>query len=323
MTFGRYPTPVQQLAPFSTARTSLWIKRDDLTHPLYGGNKVRKLERLLDDAEKRGAEEIVTVGAAGSNHVLTTGVFARERGMRVTAILVPQPRSAHVVDNLRAALAQGVRVVPAASRASAAVKLAARVAGGAYYIPAGGSNPLGVSGFVDAGLELAAQVRAGELPAPELIVVALGSGGTVAGLLAGVARAGLATRVLGVTVAAPPWFVEYEARSLAIRCGEGALSREDVARRLEHERRYLGRGYGHATEATTRAHALAARAELALEQTYTAKAFAAALERVEAGRERTILYWHTSSSAPMAPLLAGAPAVETLEPALRRLLREP
>ncbi|MDP9149111.1 MAG: pyridoxal-phosphate dependent enzyme, partial [Myxococcota bacterium] len=109
---GRYPTPVERVA-LSFVRPSdeaeLWIKRDDRTHEVVGGNKVRKLEWLLADARSRGARRLVTAGAAGSHHVLATTYFGRREGFDVEAVLVPQPRTAHVVDVLRASLGLGLR----------------------------------------------------------------------------------------------------------------------------------------------------------------------------------------------------------------------
>jgi D-cysteine desulfhydrase len=322
LSFGNYPTPVQLLSQLSTARTALWVKRDDQTHPTYGGNKVRKIGRLLDDAQRRGKKKVVTIGAIGSHHVLTTGIFAKSVGIEVEAIVVAQPATTHVLENARADIAQGITLFPAPSYLHAGLLLAVRVLNGAYYIPAGGSNRIGASGFVDAATELAEQVRRGELPEPDLIVVAMGSGGTAAGLVAGLAKQGMSTRVLAVTVAEPAWLVERGIRSLTKECAEAA-DRCSILNRLEQTRSYLGRGYGHVTEAGVRATAEAAKAGLVLDPTYTAKAFAATLDRVAAGSERTILYWHTLSSAPMAPLLAGAPAESALAPKLRQLAKNP
>jgi len=316
--FGSYPTPVQRLGPLSTSATSLWIKRDDLTNPIYGGNKPRKLARLLSDAKSRGATRVVTVGAVGSHHVLATGIFGKIAGLRVDAALPRQPRTPHVLEPLRASLAQGVGLFPADSFTEAARLLESWMAAGAYYIPAGGSNHLGTLGIVDAAIELAEQVRRGELPEPDLIVVPLGSGGTVAGLVAGLARAGLASRVLAVTVVDPAHVFEQKTRALTKAMVEEA-ERSSVLERLEIERNFLGAGYGHATFESEHATREAAKVGLALDATYTAKAFAAALARVALGTARTILYWQTLSSAPMAPLLIGAPSENEIAPELRRL----
>ncbi len=317
---GTYPTPVTRLDALSTPATALWIKRDDLTHPLYGGNKVRKLAHLLEDARQRGAQRVVTVGSVGSHHVLATGIFGKLAGMRVDAALLPQPRTPHVLETVRAASAQGVGLFPAGSYTQAARLLRSWVAAGAYYIPAGGSNRLGTLGMVEAAAELAAQVRAGALPEPDLVVVPLGSGGSAAGLLAGLTSAGLRSRVLAVTVAEPPELFEHQARALARTLVSEAL-RARVLERLEVERGFLAAGYGHASAASTRATVEAAKSGILLDPTYTAKAFAATLARVALGTERTILYWQTLSSAPLAPLLRGAPLEQELDANVLRLAR--
>lgn len=316
----RLPTPVRLLERLSTATTSLWVKQDDQSDTEYGGNKVRKIGRFLDAARSRGASKVVTLGAVGSHHVLTTGIFGRRAGIAVEAVLVPQPSTPHVLEVVRASVGQGVQVFPASSFLHAGLLLVGRMARGAYYIPPGGSNSLGVLGFVDAARELALQVQRGEVPEPDLIVVAMGSGGTAAGLVAGLAEAGLRTRVLAVTVAQPAFVVERAVRSLSQRAAAG-LGVGAVSARLEQTRAYLGRGYGFATPEGERATELAEQVGLTLDPTYTAKAFAAALDRVASGRERTIVYWHTLSSAPMAPLLARAPSERALPPKVRRLAR--
>jgi len=317
---GAYPTPVELLSSLSSAASSLWIKRDDLSNPTYGGNKVRKLAHLLDDAKTRGAKRVVTVGGVGSHHVLATGIFAKQVGLRVDAALLSQPHSPHVLETIRATAAQGVGLFPVGSYSEAVRLLGSWVAGGAYYIPAGGSNQLGTLGVLNAALELAAQVHAGELPEPDLIVVPLGSGGTAAGLLAGLAQTRLASRVLAVTVADPPQLFAHKTRALAKALVERSAWPQ-VEARLEIETSYLGEGYGHATAAGANATQQAAKVGITLDDTYTAKAFAAALARVALGRERTIVYWQTLSSAPMAPLLLGAPLEHELDPAVRRLAR--
>ncbi|MEO6599679.1 MAG: pyridoxal-phosphate dependent enzyme [Polyangiaceae bacterium] len=315
---GTYPTPVQLLESLSTKSSSLWIKRDDLTHPVYGGSKLRKLGRLLEDATEVGATRVVTVGAVGSHHVLSTGIFGKLRGLEVEAAVLRQPQSEHVIDTLRASVGQGVRLFPADSYAEAARHLAASAANGAYLIPAGGSSRLGTLDMLEAATELAAQVAAGELPEPDLLVVPLGSGGTASGLLAGLEQARLRTRVLAVAVADPVKVFAHRARTLAKELVDAPL-RPHVLARLEVERRYLGAGYGYATAAGDRATQSAARLGLVLDATYTAKAFAAALDRITLGVERHILFWHTLSSAPLAPLLRGAPLESELDPSVRRL----
>jgi 1-aminocyclopropane-1-carboxylate deaminase/D-cysteine desulfhydrase-like pyridoxal-dependent ACC family enzyme len=321
---GVYPTSVEPLGPLSRPGCALWIKRDDKTGVLYGGNKIRKLEHLLDDARRRGATRLVTLGAVGSHHVLATTIYGAQAGFAVEAVLVPQPRTDHVVANVRAGLAHGLRAVPAGSYAMVPFRIIPRLlAAGAYRIDLGGSSVTGSMGYVDAARELAAQVRAGAMPEPDLIVVALGSGGTAAGLAAGLELEGLASRVVGVCVSKPAWLLGWMARSLARACvrrAGGRTTSRAIADRLVIDGRYIGRGYGHPTEKGARAMEAAARVGIALDPTYTAKAFAAALDRVDAGGVKTVLYWHTLSSAPMAPLLEGAAAEAQLDAGVRGLL---
>jgi 1-aminocyclopropane-1-carboxylate deaminase/D-cysteine desulfhydrase-like pyridoxal-dependent ACC family enzyme len=316
--FGTYPTPVHCLEQLSTAKTTLWVKRDDLTNRVYGGSKVRKLEALLADARSRGATKLVTVGTVGSHHVLATGVFGKLAGFEVEAVVLRQPQSAHVLATVRASIAQGVVLATAASYAEAAQQLAARAAAGAYLIPAGGSSLLGTLGLWAAAAELAEQVRAGALPEPDWIVLPLGSGGTAAGICAGLIRAGLRTRVLAVAVAEPVKVFQRKMYALANELLDYTCPAA-VLERLEVDRRYLGECYGRSTTASQHATREAARVGLTLDDAYTAKAFAAALDRVALGSERHILFWHTLSSASMAPLLTGAPAEHELAIEIRQL----
>lgn len=324
---GKYPTPVQELTHLARGSCALWVKRDDLTNPLYGGNKVRKLEYILADARAHGATRLVTIGAVGSHHVLATTLYGRQEGFAVEAALVPQPKTAHVVEVVRAGVGSGMRAMPAGGYAGVVVRVLPRVlAKGAYFVTVGGSSAVGSLGYVDGARELAAQVRAGEMPEPDLVVVALGSGGTVAGLAAGLEAEGLKSKVLGVIVAEPSWFVAWRARRLARACLRriGVRARRGwLDERMTIDGRWLGAGYGHATDAGERATTEAAEAGLTLDPTYTAKTFAAATARVLAWSEepapRTVLYWHTLSSAPVTPLLERAPSEDALDPRVREL----
>ncbi|MES2642453.1 MAG: pyridoxal-phosphate dependent enzyme [Myxococcota bacterium] len=320
--FGTYPTPVEPLPSLSNASTGLWIKHDDRTSTLYGGNKVRKLEHILAQAKARGAERLVTMGAVGSHHVLATAIYGRQFGFEVEAVLVPQPRTDHAVANVRAGLAQGLRVFPVSTYAGVPPRVVSRLlVPGAFLVPPGGSSLAGAMGYVEAAHELASQVRSGQLPEPDLVVVAAGSGGTAAGLAAGLALEGLRSRVVGVSVTPPTALLGAYTRMLALRCLRAAgAPDEDVPARLSLEGGYLGAGYGHPTQEGADATERAAAVGIELDATYTAKAFAAALDLVGAARVATILYWHTLSTASMEPLLQGAPQEEALPLGVRRLL---
>jgi 1-aminocyclopropane-1-carboxylate deaminase/D-cysteine desulfhydrase-like pyridoxal-dependent ACC family enzyme len=330
---GTYPTRVERLDGLSSNRATLWIKRDDRTSALYGGNKVRKLERVLADARARGASRLVTIGAVGSHHVLATAIFGARAGFEVDAVLVPQPASERALRNVRAAIAAGARVLPARTWAGALWRVARARMSGAYFVALGGSSVVGSMAYVDAARELAMQVRAGELLEPDVIVVAAGSGGTAAGLAAGLAAERMKTRVVAVAIATPLWSVAWLTRRLARACARRAGARFEggLDARLVIDARWCGAGYAVPTDAGTRAVEAARACGIALDATYTGKALAAALERVhsaaaESGQPRegakgaNVLFWHTLSSAPMDPLLAGAPAEDALDPRVRALL---
>jgi 1-aminocyclopropane-1-carboxylate deaminase/D-cysteine desulfhydrase-like pyridoxal-dependent ACC family enzyme len=322
------PTPLEEDERLSRVLGGeVWIKRDDLTHPLYGGNKVRKLERLLGDAIAQGADTLLTTGAAGSHHVLATAVFGKRHGLAVHAVLVPQPSSEHVTLDLRAMLGQGAELhpvsffsaVPAATAALVAkLKLEGRRP---YVIPPGGSNGLGAIGYVEAGLELAQQLLERRAPEPEAIVVPLGSGGTVAGLAVGLAAAGCLVPIHAVRVT-PRGLV---GRAFLLAQIRGAIERlrtsddrfpriTGVASELYRiEEDELGDGYGLPTARARDAMRLCEGAGLHLDATYTAKTVAhvARLLREGAGGEklRRVLYVHTLSSAPLKPLVEHAPGI--------------
>ena len=323
----RTPRRFQQLTHLARGSCALWVKRDDLTSPLYGGNKVRKLEYLLADARARGATRLVTIGAVGSHHVLATTLTAGRRGSRSRRRWCrSRRRRTWSRSCARASGAGCARCRQAGTRASRRAVLPRVLATGAYFVTVGGSSAVGSLGYVDAARELAAQVRGGEMPEPDLVVVALGSGGTVAGLAAGLEAEGLQSKVLGVIVAEPPWFVAWRARRLARAClrRTGVRARRGwLDERMTIDGRWLGAGYGHATDAGERATTEAAEAGLTLDPTYTAKTFAAATARVRAWSEgatpRTVLYWHTLSSAPVTPLLERAPNEDALDPRVREL----
>ncbi len=91
------PTPVEHL---SAIGANAWIKRDDLSHAVYGGNKLRKLEFILADALARGKDHVITFGATGTNHGVATAMLCQQLGIRCSVLLFDQPASNTVRDNL-------------------------------------------------------------------------------------------------------------------------------------------------------------------------------------------------------------------------------
>ena len=314
-------TPVERLSQASAETgADLWVKRDDLSADLYGGNKVRKLERLIGDARRQDCDVLVTTGAYGSHHSLATALFGRKWGFDVHLLLVPQPITHHVEENLRADLAVGAEVHQVARPALLPAQLATHIAWlklrgrRPYRIPHGGSSPLGAVGYVEAGLELAGQIDRGEMPEPTAIHVALGSGGTAAGLAVGLAAAGLyvpivATRVTPRAVC-NQWIVTHLVKRIVDLLREVDHTFPDVARgaikAIQIDSSLYGRGYGVESADGNEAIRRAAEDGLVLDPTYTGKAFAGFLRDArESGGTR--LYWHTLSGADLSGILREAP----------------
>jgi 1-aminocyclopropane-1-carboxylate deaminase/D-cysteine desulfhydrase-like pyridoxal-dependent ACC family enzyme len=326
---GGMPTPVERLD--LPGNPVVWVKRDDLSAPDYGGNKVRKLEFLLGATLRQGARRLITVGAAGSHHALATTLYGRRHDLPVTLVLFPQPLTPHVREVLLADVALGaeLRWAPRMEAIPVACYLArlAHRADAPAVIPAGGSNPVGTLGYVSAALELAEQVEAGMLPAPDTIHVAAGTLGTVAGLAIGLALAGLPTRIHGVRIASPLVTNERNLRRLiagasSILTGSGLRlpSTPELMERIVLSHEAIGGGYGHATAGGTAATA-ALSGRLALDATYTAKAAGAMLDRVAMEADQVHLFWHTLSAA--EPALPGdLPGASALPSRFRRYLAE-
>ncbi len=311
------PTPVTahpELAA-SLGGARLLVKRDDACAEPYGGNKVRKLEFLLGAALAEERRALVTFGAYGSNHALATALYGTRAGLDVHVVLAPQPHTGYLEANLGALVATGARVhvvdgFEATLRRAAVLKgeLAARDGVEPAIVPFGGTCAVSAAGFVNAGLELAAQIATAQFPQPVAVYVPLGSMGTGAGIALGLAAAGVRSRVVGVRVVpaevTPPDLLdrvvdEAVAHLRAADPAFPALARADLA--LEIREGFLGGGYAVPTPPARDAIALAARAGIALDTTYTGKAFAAlAADGARGGLEgRSVLFWDTYNSRPL------------------------
>ena len=194
------PTPVEKLS-FSDGA---WIKRDDVTHAEYGGNKIRKLEFTIADAKRKGAKRIVTFGAIGTNHGVATAMMCQQNGLECVVYLFDQPITATVQQNLKLMQAYGAKLIYKGSlfKTVLAYYLSSyRAVSGSYFLFAGGSNLYGTLSFVNAAFELKEQIEKGECPQPKVIVCPVGSSATLAGLTSGFQLADLAIKVLGIRLA--------------------------------------------------------------------------------------------------------------------------
>ncbi|MEW2429361.1 pyridoxal-phosphate dependent enzyme [Micromonospora sp. NPDC047644] len=260
---GTWPTPLEA-APRLAARlglAELWFKRDDLSGLGGGGNKSRKLQYTCAQAMADGASTVITSGAPQSNHARLTAAAAARLGLSCVLVLAGPPPETRRGNLLLDGLA-GAEIVWSGDRPPAEVAAAEGKRRSAYVIPFGGTSPASVQGYVDCGRELRAQLP--DADGVE-VVTALGSGGTMAGLV----RELGARRVVGVDVGAVP-----DPRATVA----GLLVGEVEPAELRIDGTQVGAGYRTLTAAVRDALEVTARTEgVFLDPTYTGRAMAALL----------------------------------------------
>ena len=300
--FAPAPTPVDELANLSAALGGgprLLVKRDDAIAFAFGGNKVRKMRLVAAEAQRAGADTLITTGGVQSNHARVTAAAAATLGMKcilvVNGTAPDHPTANALLDKLLGADVRYVRArddrAPAMERAAGEVR---RTGGTPFVIPLGASTPLGAAAFVDAIAELA-----GQIDPPDVIVHSTSSGGTQTGLVAGCALAGWSTRVIGVSADESSAVLERDVRVLLGGLAEllGFASDRFASARVTVDDGFVGAGYGIPTAELREAIELTARTEaLFLDPTYTGKAMAGLIARVrrrEFDKGATVLFWHT------------------------------
>jgi L-cysteate sulfo-lyase len=318
ISLGTFPTPLEPAPRLAAAvglrADRLWIKRDDLTGLGGGGNKVRKLERTLAAALRDGADCLVTTGAAQSNHARLTAAAGARLGLPVTLVLAGRPgrpgdapEGNLLLDEIFGARIRWAGDADDTRLAAVADEAAAELASSGAHpavIPFGGSNRDGALAYSDAARELRGQLgERGHLAGQATSVVALGSGGTMAGLVAELGP----EHVLGVhagAVAAPADAVA----ALASTITAAPVSPQSLRLRTDQ----VGAGYGSLTERTAAAIRLAARTEvIVLDPTYTGRALAgliAAAADGDLGPDAPVVFWHTGG----LPGLFGHPAAAAI-----------
>ena len=311
--FGHFPTPIEPMPRLGAhlGGAALWVKRDDATGLAFGGNKVRKLEYLLAEAQANGARMLITTGAVQSNQCRQTAAAAARFGFDCRLVLGGDP-PAHVTGNLLLDELCGAEIHWAGSRSRDEVldevfQEAWDEGRRPYRIVYGASSPLGALGYVTAMNELS------ETSASyDRIIVASSSAGTQAGMLVGARRNGFRGHITGVSVDQPAAKLRQEVAALA---GEtaGLLGMDDAfsAEQVDVVDDYVGEGYAVLGRREVDATRLFARLEgLLLDPVYTAKAAAGMVDMIGKGtiaREERVLFWHTG----------GGPAIFAYGEALR------
>ncbi len=307
------PTPLERLDRLSAelGGPEIWIKRDDCTGLSTGGNKTRKLEFLMAEAELAGADTIITQGATQSNHARQTAAFAAKLGMKCHILLEDRTGSDDrnynhngnvLLDHLHGATTEKR---PAGGDMNAEIeKLAETMRGDGrkvYTIPGGGSNPTGALGYVNCAFEMLSQLN-GSGTKIDHIVHATGSAGTQAGLIVGLKAMNAQIPLLGIGVRAPKDAQEANVYKLACATAEklgcsGIVSRADIVANSD----YVGKGYGIPTESGLDAIRMFAELEgILLDPVYSAKGAAGFIDLVRKGQFKKgerVVFVHTGGSA--------------------------
>lgn len=310
---GHLPTPLEPMDRLSEALGGprLWVKRDDCTGLSSGGNKTRKLEYLMADAQQHGADTIITQGATQSNHARQTAAAAAKLGMACHILLEDRTGSndANYILNGNVLLDRlhGATVSKRAGGADMAAEMEALAdrlleqGRRPYIIPGGGSNPIGALGYVNCARELAEQAAATGLKI-DALVHATGSSGTQAGLVAGLAAIRSDIHLLGIGVRAPREKQEAMVHDLARRTADHlgtGLQIDRAAVRADCD--YVGAGYGIPTEGMVAALTLLARTEgLLFDPVYSGKGLDGLISLIRKGYfdgMDNVVFLHTGGSA--------------------------
>jgi L-cysteate sulfo-lyase len=295
---GHLPTPLEPMTRLGAqlGGPKLWIKRDDCTGLATGGNKTRKLEYLVADALKQGADTLITLGALQSNHARQTAAAAAKLGLKCVLVLeerVSQPTDAYrhngnvLLDRLLGAtlVAEDVR----------------KSGGRPYVSPGGGSSAIGALGYVGCALEILQQAAERDIRI-DRVVHATGSSGTQAGLVAGFAASQSGVRVLGITVGRPRANQEANVGKLLDATADLLGLKGPIARdSIEANDSYFGEAYGIPTPGMKEAVSLLAETEaVLLDPVYSGKAMSGLIDLVRKqtfGKDENIVFIHTGGQA--------------------------
>jgi len=307
------PTPLEKMERLSAELNGpeIWIKRDDCTGLSTGGNKTRKLEFLMAEAELAGADIVMTQGATQSNHARQTAAFAAKMGMACHILLEDRTGSNNknynnngnvLLDHLHGATTEkcdgGLDMNAEMEKAAEHMRAEGKKV---YTIPGGGSNPTGALGYVNCAFEMLGQFNDRGMKIDH-IVTATGSAGTQAGLITGLKATNAQIPVLGIGVRAPKQAQEENVYKLACATADklgcsGVVAREDVVANTD----YVGEGYGIPTESGLEAIKMFAELEsILLDPVYSAKGAAGFIDLIRKGhfkKGERVVFLHTGGSA--------------------------
>lgn len=306
--FAHLPTPIEPLPRLSTALggPNLWIKRDDQTGLALGGNKARKLEFLVAEAQAHGARTLLTAGAVQSNHCRQTAAAAARNGFRCILVLTGTPPD-EISGNLLLDQLLGAEIIwTTRDERDLVLQQAFDQAWSAgkrpYLIPYGGSSPTGAAGYAFAIEELMSQCGlTKDVPVPDWIVFASSSGGTQAGLVVGSRIYQYPGKILGISIDEKATILQARVCDLANKTADllghsGTFSPSEILVNDD----YLGAGYGMLNEVEVEAISLFAHYEgILLDPVYTGRSAAGLIgliRRHTFDKHTNVLFWHTGGA---------------------------
>lgn len=309
LALGNMSTPFQLLERVSERYghgARIWVKRDDMTGSVVTGNKVRKLEYIVAHAKAQGCDTLITCGAVQSNHCRATAIVGAQLGMKVHLILRGDPEAPlegnYLLDTLAGA---NVSIYTAEEYQQTLPDLMrqwdehyASEGHKCWQIPTGGSDDIGVWGYVNACEELALDFERARITAHTPIVCASGSGGTQAGLALGAALVDLPATIYGVAVCDDAAYfdekVKADVDAWIKRYAGDSFHPVLPTRTID---RYIGPGYGKAQpEVLNLIREIASLEGLFLDPVYTGKAFfgmVTELANSGFGKPRDVVFIHT------------------------------
>ncbi|KKP35833.1 MAG: 1-aminocyclopropane-1-carboxylate deaminase [candidate division TM6 bacterium GW2011_GWF2_32_72] len=328
---GHFPSPIYNL-PTIAKQYNLknfyvkddgvkCVKYDAIKAELPSGNKIRKLEFLLAHAKENGYKTVCTVGSAGSNHALATAMCAKQIGLDTILILDDQPVTSAAVRNLKLMTLFAKEIKYTKKNVDSEARSLSGT-NGYYFIPMGGSDPLGILGFVNAMFELKDQINQGILEEPDYIYVTLGTGGTSAGLIVGAEAAGIKSKIISVRINSEPKKKTEDLLSLINRtrssiqeidpCFPCTYKTEDS---LTIENSFAGGNNKYAVCTQEAADAIkyfyqetkkSIGFPIKLESTYTGKTLSALFDHANKGllQNKNVLFWNTFSNGTFEDLTA-------------------
>lgn len=304
------PTPIQKLSTLGNlvGAKALYIKRDDLTHKRFGGNKVRKLELLLGDALASGAKGVLTWGMACSNHTTATAIHSRAAGLDCVCMHIHQPPTSYGKRNLILSHMAGAELllfnnvgIRQATMLDINKEYKEKKGVSYYFIPSGGSNEFGAAAYLNAFLELKVQIDAKEMETPDIIVAPYGSGGTAAGIALGIALLKLPIQLVIANVdnatdadALEKIKTLFDLTVKLLRKRDDSFPPIDFPTDRVSMVRYTKDGYAKVSQEGFNAGQLFLACEgIHLDGTYTSKTAACLLDVIAHNKDATILFWHT------------------------------